>query len=168
LTQVAPLGGSDDHHGGVNDTGLASPLGYPTTLVLAANLSHAAIVEGIRLGRTVVKMHGPTDPMVVLTVACGAGSTATVVQVGGWCIGGGGIVSITVSTAAAPTHLHLLRNNGVTFTVYVPAHQSNFVVQETIAAPVDGGVDRWRAELRDSPTRDDPRVITNHVFIRAA
>ena len=82
--------------------------------VLAANLSHSAIAEGLRLGRTVVKMYGPQDPMVVLVLKCA--STALVVDVGGWCPGGG-LLSASVSTGTSATVLTLLRNNGVEFQV---------------------------------------------------
>jgi hypothetical protein len=61
-TQIAPLGGSDDHHGGQNESHTGSSLGSPTTMVLAANLSHSAVFEAIRLGRTVLKMENSLDP----------------------------------------------------------------------------------------------------------
>ena len=37
-------------------------MGSPTTMVLAANLSHAAISEALRLGRIVLKMENFLDP----------------------------------------------------------------------------------------------------------
>lgn len=61
---VAPIGGSDDHKAGVDLTMFQSPIGDGTTVVWAESLSAAAIVEGIRQGRTVVKLQGPDDPMV--------------------------------------------------------------------------------------------------------
>ena len=66
--RLAVVGGSDDHRAG-NDTGpTASPIGSPTTLVLADNLSEAAIVEAVRKGRTTVQLTGPDDPFVELTI----------------------------------------------------------------------------------------------------
>ena len=70
-THIAPLGGSDDHHGGANETSVGnwrvgSPIGSPVTMVLAANLSHAAILEGVRLGRVALKMDNASDPSVDL------------------------------------------------------------------------------------------------------
>jgi hypothetical protein len=65
--QVAAVGGSDDHKGCFNETDAC--VGYPTTMVLAANLSAAAIVAGVKAGRTVVKLHAPTDPMVTVDFA---------------------------------------------------------------------------------------------------
>jgi hypothetical protein len=71
---LTPIGGSDDHHGGANETkegpwDEGSAIGNPTTMVLAANLSHPAVIEGVSLGRTVVKMFGSSDPMVELTAS---------------------------------------------------------------------------------------------------
>ena len=46
-----------------------SPIGDPTTLVLADELSVAALLDGIRHGRTVVKLQGSDDPMIELGVS---------------------------------------------------------------------------------------------------
>lgn len=66
--RIAVVGGSDDHRAG-NDTGpTASPIGSPTTLVLADSLSEAAIVKAVGEGRTVVQLRGPDDPFVEMTI----------------------------------------------------------------------------------------------------
>lgn len=64
--RVAAVGGSDDHRAGTGTGTFDSPIGNPTTLVWAEELSHAGILAGIRSGRTVVKLQGPDDPMVEL------------------------------------------------------------------------------------------------------
>lgn len=62
--RIAAIGGSDDHSAG-EGTGLTdTPLGSPTTLVLADALSEAGILEGIRKGRTMVMLRGPDDPLI--------------------------------------------------------------------------------------------------------
>ncbi len=62
--RIAAIGGSDDHSAGLG-TGLTdTPLGSPTTLVLADGLSEAAIMDGVRKGRTMVMLRGPDDPFV--------------------------------------------------------------------------------------------------------
>jgi hypothetical protein len=180
-THVAPLGGSDDHRAGANDTAadLHSPLGSPTTLVLAANLSHAAILDGIALGRTVIKMYGPDDPMV--TLQCLPDTPApeddgnNPVEVGGWCVGGGVLLASVSTTPVSGTFLCLLRNNAVVATVVVPSNCTEFPAwNASVAAPADGSVDRWRAELRDNAPGDPaavvpdaPRTLTNHIFVSA-
>jgi hypothetical protein len=64
---VVAVGGSDDHSAGTGTGTFDSPIGSPTTMVFATELSAAAIVEGVRRGRTVVKLEGPDDPMVELS-----------------------------------------------------------------------------------------------------
>lgn len=64
---LAAIGGSDDHRAGVDLSAYQSPIGDPTTMVYAEELSVAAILEGIRNGRTVVKLQGPDDPMIELS-----------------------------------------------------------------------------------------------------
>lgn len=66
--RVAAIGGSDDHLGGSGSGRMDSPIGDPTTLVLADELSVAALLDGIRRGRTVVKLQGSDDPMIELGV----------------------------------------------------------------------------------------------------
>lgn len=61
---IAAIGGSDDHRAGMGTGTTDTPLGSPTTLVLADNLSEAAIIEGVQRGRTIVQMRGPDDPFV--------------------------------------------------------------------------------------------------------
>lgn len=60
--RIAPIGGSDDHEAGKG----RSPIGSPTTLVFAEELSVKGILDGIRKGRTVVKLQSPEDPMIEL------------------------------------------------------------------------------------------------------
>lgn len=63
---LAALGGSDDHRAGRDLGAFQSPIGAPTTLVLADALSEAALLDAIRSGRTVVKLSGADDPMIEL------------------------------------------------------------------------------------------------------
>lgn len=62
--RLAAVGGSDDHRAGVVSGPYQSPIGDPTTLVWADELSVHGILGGIAAGRTVVKLQGPDDPMV--------------------------------------------------------------------------------------------------------
>jgi uncharacterized protein (TIGR03382 family) len=64
--RISPVGGSDDHRAGAGTGATDTPLGSPTTLVLADALSEAAIMDGIRRGRTIVQLRGPDDPLVEL------------------------------------------------------------------------------------------------------
>jgi len=113
-THIAPIGGSDDHHGGANETTIGpwregSPIGAPATMVLAANLSHAGIAEGVRLGRTAVKMNNASDPNVDLwavpAAAAGGsdegGDGGAAVRVGGTLPAGTRRVTFTATTVSA-------------------------------------------------------------------
>ena len=66
--RIAVVGGSDDHRAGMDMGPTSSPIGSPTTLVYAENLSEAAIVDAIRKGRTIVQLSGPDDPLVDMTI----------------------------------------------------------------------------------------------------
>jgi MYXO-CTERM domain-containing protein len=66
--RVAVVGGSDDHRAGMDTGPTASPIGSPTTLVLAENLSEEAIVAALHHGRTVVQLRGPDDPFVEMKI----------------------------------------------------------------------------------------------------
>src|SRR4029079_139238 len=65
---IAVVGGSDDHRAGMDTGPTSSPIGRPTTLVLADNLSEAAIVEAVRKGRTAVQLRVPGDPFAEFTI----------------------------------------------------------------------------------------------------
>jgi MYXO-CTERM domain-containing protein len=66
--RIAAIGGSDDHRAGAGTGVNDSAIGSPTTLVLADELSEAAILEGLRRGRTIVQLRGPDDPRVELRI----------------------------------------------------------------------------------------------------
>jgi hypothetical protein len=67
------VGGSDDHKGGTGseDDLFWGAIGTPTTVVFALELSHAAILDGIRAGHVFVKANGPDGPDLHLEATCG-------------------------------------------------------------------------------------------------
>src|SRR5690606_34738187 len=79
---VAAVGGSDDHKAGVDLNQFQSPIGDATTMVYAESLSAEALLEGVRNGRTVVKLQGVDDPMLSLSGSDPNSDTARGVQVG--------------------------------------------------------------------------------------
>jgi hypothetical protein len=69
--RISAVGGSDDHGAGGNSGGSSlgsSPIGSPCTLVLADNLSEAAIVDAVKHQHTLVQLRGPDDPFVEMTM----------------------------------------------------------------------------------------------------
>lgn len=69
--RIAAMGGSDDHRAGMGTGVNDAPVGSPTTLVWAEELSEAGILAGIRAGRTVVLLRGPDDPIAELFIEAG-------------------------------------------------------------------------------------------------
>lgn len=147
---VAPVGGSDDHSGGTGTGTFDSPIGSPTTMVWASELSAEGIVRGIREGRTVVKLQGPGDPMIDLTV--GSQRLGDVVKAKS------AKLEVTV-TGGEGNVLKLLQDGAVTESLDVSADP--FVVSREVTAPAQGET-RWRAEVWSG---DAPRTISGHVWI---
>ncbi len=151
---ITAIGGSDDHSGG-NDSGqFQSAIGNPTTYVMADNLSVAAIMDGIKNGRTVVKMQDIHDPMIefsseVAPVGDTVSARSTIFQAK---ITGGNQDGVTV---------HFV-HNGQELSDDVPVTSDPFTISVNAAAP-QTGEDRWRVELL---VDEHPRTVTSHIFLK--
>lgn len=155
---IAPVGGSDDHTAGENEGQLGSPIGDPTTLVHAANLSTPAILQAIRDGHTVVKLQGPGDPMATITTDDG---------------------HIIGDTVHSPTSLHVTVTGGqgkqLRFVKNgnpmepTPITGDPFALNQAVGAP-DTGADRWRVEVMETDMLNGlhPITVTSHVWIAPA
>jgi hypothetical protein len=146
---VSAVGGSDDHRAGQNLSGIQSPIGNPTTMVHAAELSAAAIVEGVRAGRTVVKLQSPDDPMIELEPLPGSAVSGATVT-----------LRARVTGAADGDSLHWVRAGEVA--AVVPISGADFTTELAVTPP-GAGEERWRAEVYSA--NDDPRTITGHVWL---
>lgn len=148
---VAAVGGSDDHRAGVDLDLFGSPIASPTTMVYAESLSAAALVAGIRAGRTVVKLEGPDDPMVELSSSIPAAGDTVAAQrttfaarvTGG---AGGELVFVTDGADVAA----------------MPVTSDDFTGELTLDAPPVGQQTRVRAELWLDGA---PRTITSHQWL---
>ena len=198
FTQVAPIGGSDDHHGGANETVIGqwhegSPIGSPTTMVLASNLSQAGIYEGVKLGRVVLKFNNRTsDPDLDLIAVNGDGE-GEITRVGGTVVGATSTSCITLTTTVTDvmvsSALYLrgkgrgkgnrrgrLNSHTTTSNYYIALVRNNentYVMNVTDTLPFSfsvnvtlpiAGTDRWRAEIHDE---SQLCVMTNHIFLPA-
>jgi hypothetical protein len=144
---VAPVGGSDDHSGGVITDSFSSPIGNPTTMVFASGLSAKAIVDGVRHGRTVVKLQGPGDPMIELEKI---GETVRA-------------ETLTLSakvTGGVGHQLKWIHAGEVAATVDLTSDPQT--VTQSATAPTDGSEDRWRAEVW---VDGNVRTVTGHVWL---
>ena len=68
---VTIRGGSDDHKAGQGSGDFYSPIGAPTTMVYAPELSEAGILEAIAQGHAFIMTMGPDGPEVYLTANSG-------------------------------------------------------------------------------------------------
>lgn len=145
-SHAVAIGGSDDHSAGVGEGTFGSPIGDPTTMVWADDLSEASILAGLRAGRTVVKLQGPGDPMIDLGAdvpfagaVSSAGSATFTAHVTG---GSGGEVRFVVDGIAKPA---------------VPVTSDPFDATLAVRGPA-----RVRAEVRIGGL---PKTITSHLFL---
>jgi len=150
-SHAAPVGGSDDHRGGIVGSAIDSPIGTPTTMVYAEELSVDAILDGIRDGRTVVKFQG-RDGAMIDTEASGERR--------------GDIVYATVSTLHATVTagngmtLRLIKNGGVLETTAIDADP--FVHETEIESPLSGE-DGYHYEVWTS----GPVAIAGYVWLQS-
>lgn len=150
---VAPIGGSDDHRAGGGTGMFESPVGGPTTMVYADELSVPAILAAVRAGRTVVKMQGPADPMIDLRA--GASLLGDTIRARS--------ATLRASvTGGAGSTLRFLRNGALVRDVLVD--RDPFEATLDVQAPAGTRDDRWRCDL---VMGGRPRVVTGHLWIAA-
>lgn len=150
--RLAAIGGSDDHRAGAELNAIQSPIGEPTTMVFARELSVEALLEGVRNGRTVVKLQGPGDPMIELTSSVPpTGDT---------------VLAREATLSASVTGDHAVRgelvwvHNGVRVE-RLKFDRLPFGAQRAVTAPA-GAEDRFRAEVW---LDGRPRTVTSHLFV---
>ncbi len=147
--RIAAVGGSDDHRAGAGTGTTDTPLGSPTTLVLADNLSEAAILDALRAGRTIVQLRGPDDPLVDVTLN-GAAIGDTVERAEA--------ASVRVHvTGGAGTFAQLWRDGEKIDDAEVTSDDATLTF--TDATP---GAHRYRVELIESGNQRI--VITSHIY----
>jgi len=139
---IVPLGGSDDHKAGVDEGAFGSPIGSPTTMVWAKELSVTGIMDGLRAGRTVVKFTGPADPMVDLVQQPEGGGhlRATVT-------GGSGYVVRWVKNGVPEPE--------------VDVTDDPFVIEKNVTTK--DAEERWRVEVLQGTQR---RSVTANVWVK--
>lgn len=152
-SHVAAIGGSDDHKAGVELGPFESPVGNATTMVFAERLDVPSIMEGVRAGRTVVKLQGPQDPMVVVSVG-GAELDGDVVRADT-------VVLTATITGADGQHARIVRDGNEEGLVAVRGDPAE--VQWELTAPAVGQ-ERVRVEVF---VDGDRRVVTSHLWLEA-
>lgn len=149
---IAAIGGSDDHRAGVDLGTFQSPIGDPTTMVLAEELSVSGLLQGIRNGRTVVKLQGADDPMIELSSSrTAAGDTVSAEST----------TFRAVVTGGLGDELRFVHNGVPLEGVTIDADP---FTGEVLAEAPKEGEDRWRAEVLID---GKPRTLTSHLWLRS-
>lgn len=144
-SRAVALGGSDDHRAGQNLSGTQSPIGSPTTMVEADELSVRGIREALRAGRTSVKMGNPDDPLAYIEPFEGK-FTGDPIE-----------LTLKVVGASEGQTLALLENGRALRTWELEDGDRTIEVQ--LAPPAEGA--RYRVEVHESY----PRAVSSHVFV---
>ncbi|HYD47638.1 MAG TPA: CehA/McbA family metallohydrolase [Terriglobales bacterium] len=152
-SHAAAIGGSDDHRAGVISSPIDSPVGSPTTMVFAEELSVEAILDGVREARTVVKLEGPDGPMIETEVSGERRGDTVYADVA--------TLRATV-TGGAGLNLRLFKNGEVLQTTAIDAEV--FVHQVEIAAPLLGE-DRYRFEVARNTA---PVTVASYIWLQPA
>jgi hypothetical protein len=152
-SRARALGGSDDHRGGEGSGPLYTPLGVPTTMVFAQNLSVEAILQGIRDGRTVVKVGGIDGPMLETNL--------TGERLGDTVLAEASTLSAVVTGGAGRT-LWVYKNGNVIDRV--PIDSDPFTYEQEVLAPEEGE-DRYRHQV---VVGISPQTIGSYVWLRSA
>lgn len=69
--RITAIGGSDDHQAGRPDNPISSPIGIPTTVVYAEELSSRGIMEGLAAGRAYILNEGRGEMRIEFTASGG-------------------------------------------------------------------------------------------------
>jgi hypothetical protein len=152
-SRAAAMGGSDDHRGGNGSGPLYTPLGSPTTMVYAENLSVQAILDGIRAGRTVVKFNGIDDPMLVTELSGD--------RVGDTVFADTSTLSAEVTGGEGLTLL-VIKNGRVIDRIEITSDP--FRHEQQVTAPLEAE-DRYRHQVDQGIT---PQTAGSYVWLRAA
>jgi hypothetical protein len=151
-SHAAALGGSDDHSAGRGQGVFDSPIGTPTTMVYAQELSVEAILQGVRDARTVVKIAGPQGPMIETDL--------TGDRTGDTVFADHSTLRATVTGGTGAT-LRSIKSGEIVDEIIVSSDP--FVREMEVDAP-DAGEDRYRHELVDAAKH--PLVVTSYVWLQ--
>ncbi len=155
--RIAAIGGSDDHSAGMAMGANDSPIGSPTTLVLADALSETAIIDAVKHGRTMVKLRAPDDPDVDVHMKASGGTLA---EIGDDVDGAAAQIPVHV-TGGHDTFLELYRD-GVKIS-RTDVTSDDFTV--TLNDAPEAGDYRYRVELLND--LNERILVTSHFYFHA-
>jgi hypothetical protein len=149
---LTAVGGSDDHRAGVGLNQTQSPIGSPTTLLYATELSVAGLTRALREGRAVVKLRGPDDPFLSLS------SLTALPRVQDTLVGERATLQARVTGGAGATLAWVVNGAAVR---EVTISSDPFTDEHVLEAPA-GRSARARAEVRIGGA---PRTVTSHLWL---
>ena len=154
--RISAVTGSDDHRAGMNEGLGGSPIGSPCTLVLADELSEAAIMDAVKHQHTMANLRGPDDPPLDVTMKTADGGTANI----GDDVPGLAHVEMTMHVQqASGMFLQVWRDGKNVEQTAVTSDDFTHVYRDT-----PGEADhRYRVQLIDSGNL--PVVITSHFYV---
>jgi MYXO-CTERM domain-containing protein len=153
--RITAIGGSDDHRAGIDLNAFQSPIGSPTTVVLADQLSEAGILAGVAQGRVVVKLRGPDDPFVDLVVTGADGVTGGI----GDTVAGSHVSVEARVQGGQGMELVMVRSGQIVDRVAIDAADWTHVFEYDISEA--SGLERFRAHV----VAEYDVTITNHVYV---
>jgi len=151
-SHAVAIGGSDDHHAGEPGPPNTRPIGTPTTMVFAENLSVEAVLDGVKAGRTVVKVNGIDGPMLETEL--------TGERVGDTVFADASTLSAVV-TGGEGFSLLVFKNGEETSRIAIDSDP--FTHQQEVTAPEEGE-DRYRHQVSGTT----PQTNGSYVWLRAA
>jgi hypothetical protein len=143
--RLAAIGGSDNHNA-LSEPGKPGSIGWPTSVVEAAELSVAAILDGIRHGRTFIDLTASHDKIIDLEATSPVGKA----HMGESLIAAKGTsLQVEVHVSACPRSTVHFFLDGRETPALPPLNATGF--DERLRATVSSdGVHHWlRAEVRD-------------------
>ncbi len=158
--RIAAIGGSDDHTAGENEGPTGSPIGSPTTLVLADNLSEAAIIDALKHGRTMVDLQGPDAPTIDFTLRRADGTAAEIGDEVDGLSTHAFTVHVTGGFTPIATFVQLWRDGKKLEQRPVTSDDFTTVFDEA----ADGTLERYRVQLINDINQ--PIVVTSHIYVQ--
>jgi hypothetical protein len=146
------IGGSDDHLASLDQGAFGSPIGDPTTMVFAEELSVAGIVAGVKSGRTVVRLTGADAAMIEL-------SSSAPLQTGTSLVVGRGTTISARVTGGEGKVLRFVRNAIADEPIEITTDPFEATVSVSASAETEV---RVRAEVLKGSRRE---TITSHLFV---
>ena len=152
--RITAVGGSDDHRAGQGSGVTNAPIGMPTTVVYAEELSEAGIMAGIRSGRVYLMADGPDGPELDLAARCGEQEATMGAEAAGT------LCTLTASVHGAfGNNLKIIVDKTTVEQIFITSNDFSHEVEVVPAA-----LSAARIEVR-SPL-GPLRGLTNPVFLR--